>query len=248
MHKRVDVDVDRIWFLKFQSRLLLKWWGRVTIHQLFWGYVQRQCWHTAVIYYVRSITCNRDNNEILMGIQWGSRGAFLRPYTQCALLSLLSNWRFGCLLATHTEHGRLIRLEWMTRLIRVFTGRTGRFVVPRLFREKRGDIVFTCHGSVPPHPARYLVWATPHTVLCQSFWNFRGVCHGLKMCIVDCWPDMPDLPPPGEFGRHTLSSRPITSALNERCLHSVSGGLSVWQPVTYVTPAEIGKIKLKFVA
>ena len=22
---------------------------------------------------------------------------------------------------------------------------------------------------------------------------------------IDCWPDMPDLPPPGEFGRHTLS-------------------------------------------
>ena len=22
---------------------------------------------------------------------------------------------------------------------------------------------------------------------------------------LDCWPDMPDLPPPGEFGRHTLS-------------------------------------------
>ena len=34
-------------------------------------------------------------------------------------------------------------------------------------------------------------------------------------------------PPPGEFGRHTLSSRSITAALNARCLHSVSGGLSV---------------------
>ena len=38
---------------------------------------------------------------------------------------------------------------------------------------------------------------------------------------------MPDLPPPGEFGRHILSSRLITAALNARCLHSVSGGLSV---------------------
>ena len=38
---------------------------------------------------------------------------------------------------------------------------------------------------------------------------------------------MPDLPPPGKFGRHTLSERSIIAALNARCLHSVSGGLSV---------------------
>ena len=56
---------------------------------------------------------------------------------------------------------------------------------------------------------------------------------------------MPDLPPLGEFGRHTLSSRLTTAALNARCLHSVSGGLNVWRPVTYVTPAEIGKIKIE---
>ena len=54
---------------------------------------------------------------------------------------------FWCLLATHTEHGRLNRLEWMPRLIWVFTGRTGQFVVPDLFKEMRGDIVFTFHGS-----------------------------------------------------------------------------------------------------
>ena len=48
-----------------------------------------------------------------------------------------------------------------------------------------------------------------------------------RLLTVDCWPDMPDLPPPREFGRHTLSSRSITAALNARCLHSVSGGLSV---------------------
>ena len=64
---------------------------------------------------------------------------------------------------------------------------------------------------------------------------------------IDSWPDMPDLPPPGEFGGHTISLRSITAALNARCLHSVSGSLSVCQPVTYVTPIEIGKIKLKFV-
>ena len=45
--------------------------------------------------------------------------------------------------------------------------------------------------------------------------------------LLDCWPDMPDLSPPGEFGRHTISLRSIIATLNARCFHSVSGGVSV---------------------
>ena len=44
------------------------------------------------------------------------------------------------------------------------------FFVPRLFEEKRGDIVFAfssiCPSLRPPSSSRYLVNATPPTVLC----------------------------------------------------------------------------------
>ena len=60
-----------------------------------------------------------------------------------------------------------------------------------------------------------------------NFSEIEIIVHVLLFNFIhlDCWPDMPDLPPPGEFGRHTLSLRSIIAALNARCLYSVSGGL-----------------------
>ena len=43
------------------------------------------------------------------------------------------------------------------------------------------------------------------------------------------------LPTPREFGRHILSERTTPAASNKRRLHPVSGGISLKQPVTYVT-------------
>ena len=43
------------------------------------------------------------------------------------------------------------------------------------------------------------------------------------------------LPPPREFCRHILSWRKFQAASFKRCLHSVLRGVSLWQPVTYVT-------------
>ena len=42
-------------------------------------------------------------------------------------------------------------------------------------------------------------------------------------------------PPPREFRRHILSWRKFQAASFKRCLHSVLRGVSLWQPVTYVT-------------
>ena len=41
--------------------------------------------------------------------------------------------------------------------------------------------------------------------------------------------------PPREFCRHILSWRKFQAASFKRCLHSVLRGVSLWQPVTYVT-------------
>ena len=43
------------------------------------------------------------------------------------------------------------------------------------------------------------------------------------------------LPPPREFCRHILSWRKFQAASFKRCLHFVLRGVSLWQPVTYVT-------------
>ena len=42
-------------------------------------------------------------------------------------------------------------------------------------------------------------------------------------------------PPPGEFCRHILSCRELKAESFKRCLHSVLRGVSLWEPVTYVT-------------
>ena len=42
-------------------------------------------------------------------------------------------------------------------------------------------------------------------------------------------------PPPREFCRHILSGRKFQAASFKRCLHSVLRGVSLWQPVSYVT-------------
>ena len=42
-------------------------------------------------------------------------------------------------------------------------------------------------------------------------------------------------PPPREFCRHILSWSKFQAASFKRCLHSVLWGVSLWQPVTYVT-------------
>ena len=53
------------------------------------------------------------------------------------------------------------------------------------------------------------------------------------------------LPIPREFCRHILSERTTQAASNKRRLHPVSGGISLSQPVTYVTinySEEINKV------
>ena len=42
-------------------------------------------------------------------------------------------------------------------------------------------------------------------------------------------------PPPREFCRHILSCRELKGKSFKRCLHSVLRGVSLWEPVTYVT-------------
>ena len=42
-------------------------------------------------------------------------------------------------------------------------------------------------------------------------------------------------PPPREFRRHILSCRELKVASFKRCLHSVLRGVSLFEPVTYVT-------------
>ena len=53
--------------------------------------------------------------------------------------------------------------------------------------------------------------------------------------LVDCEPECRMLPTPREFCRHILSERSTQAASNKRRLHPVSGGISLLQPVTYVT-------------
>ena len=42
-------------------------------------------------------------------------------------------------------------------------------------------------------------------------------------------------PPPREFCRHILSCRELKAESFKRCLHSVLRGVSLYEPVTYVT-------------
>ena len=42
-------------------------------------------------------------------------------------------------------------------------------------------------------------------------------------------------PPPREFCRHILSYRELKAKSFKRCLHSVLRGVSLLEPVTYVT-------------
>ena len=54
------------------------------------------------------------------------------------------------------------------------------------------------------------------------------------------------LPTPREFCRHILSERTTQAASNKRRLHPVSGGISMQQPVTYVTINYSEKKRIKF--
>ena len=48
-------------------------------------------------------------------------------------------------------------------------------IVPRLFEEKRRDLVFAFPSFRPsPYRSMYLVGATPPTFLYRFFWNFTG--------------------------------------------------------------------------
>ena len=50
--------------------------------------------------------------------------------------------------------------------------------------------------------------------------------------------------PPGEFCKLILSKRFQAASFN-RCLHYVRRGVSLWQPVTYVTILNLEKKKIK---
>ena len=49
--------------------------------------------------------------------------------------------------------------------------------------------------------------------------------------------------PPGEFRKLILSKRGFQAASFNRCLHYVRRGVSLWQPVTYVTILNLEKKK-----
>ena len=51
--------------------------------------------------------------------------------------------------------------------------------------------------------------------------------------------------PPGEFRKLILSKRGFQAASFNRCLHYVRRGVSLWQPVTYVTILNLEKKKIK---
>ena len=55
------------------------------------------------------------------------------------------------------------------------------FIVPRLFEEKQGDIVFDIQSFLPPSSSRYLGLETPPTVLMPVYFE---TLHGLKMWIL----------------------------------------------------------------
>ena len=50
---------------------------------------------------------------------------------------------------------------------------------------------------------------------------------------------------PGEFCKLILSKRGFQAASFNRCLHYVGRGVSLWQPVTYVTILNLEKKKTK---
>ena len=50
--------------------------------------------------------------------------------------------------------------------------------------------------------------------------------------------------PPGEFRKLFLSKRGFQAACFNRCLHYVRRGVSLWQPVTYVTILNLEKKKV----
>ena len=49
--------------------------------------------------------------------------------------------------------------------------------------------------------------------------------------------------PPGEYCKLMLSKRGFQAASFNRCLHYVRRGVSLWQPVTYVTIYNLEKKK-----
>ena len=51
--------------------------------------------------------------------------------------------------------------------------------------------------------------------------------------------------PPGEFCKLILSKRGFQVASINRCLHYVRRGVSLWQPVTYVTILNLEKKEIK---
>ena len=62
---------------------------------------------------------------------------------------------------------------------------------------------------------------------------------------LDWWRSMLLLPPPQEFRKIILSKRGFQAASFNRCLQYVRRGVSLWQPVTYVTILNFEKRKLK---
>ena len=51
--------------------------------------------------------------------------------------------------------------------------------------------------------------------------------------------------PPGEYCKLILSKRGSQAASFNRCMHYVRRGVSLWQPVTYVTILNLEKKKIK---
>ena len=66
-----------------------------------------------------------------------------------------------------------------------------------------------------------------------SWTNLLG--RPIHVKCIDGWLRMGLLPPPREFCRHILSCRELKAESFKRCLHSVLRGVSLLEPVTYVT-------------
>ena len=85
-----------------------------------------------------------------------------------------------------------------------------------------------------------------HTIQKRMQYARRLICPVIQYRLrAKKGPAHPPPPPPREFRRHILYWREFQAASFKRCLHSVLRGVSLWQPVTYVTVTNWGKIKMK---
>ena len=130
--------------------------------------------------------CAQQNQQIDLCAQRRLISLDFRPVWSESWLSARRN--LGS-LATHWAHSKVPHWTgWMPRLICVFTGRTGHFVMPRHQKvagyyvipseilSVRPSVRLSVRPSVRPSaPTTILVSATPPTVLGQSFWNVTGV-------------------------------------------------------------------------